>query len=255
MRADAPTPVIMLTARARRPIASWAWSSVPTTTSRSRSRRARWSPASAPCCAGRSRERRPRWRCLRSATCRSTADAARCASAIATCTSRARSSTCSTTWPRRPGITFTRTALLEAVWDFAWDGDTATVTVHIRRLREKIEDDPSAPATSDHGVGRRLPVRAMRGTLRAIALVVAGRRRWRRWPRWRVGAPMGMSFGRSGASARAARRVHGRDRGHRARANAVLRPDVAPVPVPGRRGARRRRRAREPGRHGSSSCW
>ena len=71
-----------------------------------------------------------------------------------------------------PGITFTRIALLEAVWDFAWDGDTATVTVHIRRLREKIEDDPSSPRTPGDGVGRRLPVRAMRGTLRAVALVV-----------------------------------------------------------------------------------
>ncbi len=44
-----------------------------------------------------------------------------------------------------PGVTFTRTALLESVWDFAWDGDTATVTVHVRRLREKIETDPSSP--------------------------------------------------------------------------------------------------------------
>ena len=45
----------------------------------------------------------------------------------------------------RPGVTFTRTQLLEDVWDFAWDGDSATVTVHVRRLREKIEDDPSDP--------------------------------------------------------------------------------------------------------------
>jgi len=45
----------------------------------------------------------------------------------------------------RPGVTFTRSQLLEDVWDFAWDGDSATVTVHIRRLREKIEDDPSDP--------------------------------------------------------------------------------------------------------------
>ena len=45
----------------------------------------------------------------------------------------------------RPGVTLTRTRLLEDVWDFAWDGDTATVTVHVRRLREKIEDDPSEP--------------------------------------------------------------------------------------------------------------
>jgi two-component system response regulator ResD len=45
----------------------------------------------------------------------------------------------------RPGVTFTRTQLLDDVWDFAWDGDSATVTVHVRRVREKIEDDPSDP--------------------------------------------------------------------------------------------------------------
>jgi DNA-binding response OmpR family regulator len=45
----------------------------------------------------------------------------------------------------RPGVTLTRTQLLDDVWDFAWDGDSSTVTVHIRRLREKIEADPSHP--------------------------------------------------------------------------------------------------------------
>lgn len=57
----------------------------------------------------------------------------------------------------RPGITLTRSQLLEEVWDFAWDGDTATVTVHIRRLREKIEDDPSDPQrlVTVWGVGYR----------------------------------------------------------------------------------------------------
>jgi len=45
----------------------------------------------------------------------------------------------------RPGQTFDRSTLLREVWDFAWTGDTATVTVHVRRLREKIEDDPSNP--------------------------------------------------------------------------------------------------------------
>ena len=44
-----------------------------------------------------------------------------------------------------PGRVFTRSELLEDVWDFAWDGDTNTVTVHMRRLREKIEDAPSEP--------------------------------------------------------------------------------------------------------------
>src|ERR687892_2300993 len=38
-----------------------------------------------------------------------------------------------------------RAELLEEVWDFAWSGDTGTVTVHVRRLREKIEHDPSRP--------------------------------------------------------------------------------------------------------------
>ncbi|HEV2755626.1 MAG TPA: response regulator transcription factor [Actinomycetota bacterium] len=45
----------------------------------------------------------------------------------------------------QPGVVFGRTELLEELWDFAFHGDPATVTVHVRRLREKIEDDPSAP--------------------------------------------------------------------------------------------------------------
>jgi DNA-binding response OmpR family regulator len=56
-----------------------------------------------------------------------------------------------------PGRTFTRPRLLEEVWDFAWNGDSATVTVHIRRLREKIERDPSDPRhlVTVWGVGYR----------------------------------------------------------------------------------------------------
>ncbi len=44
-----------------------------------------------------------------------------------------------------PRSVFSRLALLEQVWDIAYDGDPSTVTVHIRRLREKIEADPSDP--------------------------------------------------------------------------------------------------------------
>ncbi len=57
----------------------------------------------------------------------------------------------------QPGRTFSRTELLEEVWDFAWDGDSSTVTVHIRRLREKIEEDPSSPRrlVTVWGVGYR----------------------------------------------------------------------------------------------------
>ncbi|WP_341280726.1 response regulator transcription factor [Paenibacillus sp. FSL H8-0537] len=44
-----------------------------------------------------------------------------------------------------PGKVFSRSQLLNQIWDIAYDGDTTTVTVHIRRLREKIEDNPSDP--------------------------------------------------------------------------------------------------------------
>ena len=45
-----------------------------------------------------------------------------------------------------PQQVFTREQLIERVWGYEFDGDDSTVTVHIRRLREKIEADPSAPA-------------------------------------------------------------------------------------------------------------
>jgi DNA-binding response OmpR family regulator len=44
-----------------------------------------------------------------------------------------------------PGRVFSRIQLLDELWDFAYDGDTSTVTVHMRRLREKIETTPSQP--------------------------------------------------------------------------------------------------------------
>jgi two-component system response regulator ResD len=43
------------------------------------------------------------------------------------------------------GDVFSRDDLLDAVWDKGFAGGPATVTVHIRRLREKIERDPSRP--------------------------------------------------------------------------------------------------------------
>jgi DNA-binding response OmpR family regulator len=43
------------------------------------------------------------------------------------------------------------------VWDVAFQGDPATVTVHVRRLREKIERDPANPRrlVTVWGVGYR----------------------------------------------------------------------------------------------------
>ena len=55
-----------------------------------------------------------------------------------------------------PREAFRREHLLESVWGYTY-GDAATVTVHIRRLREKVEADPSAPEliTTVWGVGYR----------------------------------------------------------------------------------------------------
>jgi DNA-binding response OmpR family regulator len=57
---------------------------------------------------------------------------------------------------RHPRTAFRREELLERVWGYSI-GDTSTVTVHIRRLREKIEADPSEPRhlVTVWGVGYR----------------------------------------------------------------------------------------------------
>ena len=46
---------------------------------------------------------------------------------------------------RNPGRVFTRDHLLEKVWGYDFSGGSRTVDVHIRWLREKIEDDPANP--------------------------------------------------------------------------------------------------------------
>ena len=58
---------------------------------------------------------------------------------------------------RHPGQVFTRDQLMEAVWQYVFYTDTATVTVHVRRLRTKVERDPSAPRWLEtiRGVGYR----------------------------------------------------------------------------------------------------
>jgi len=57
---------------------------------------------------------------------------------------------------QHPHQVFRREELLERVWGYTF-GDTSTVTVHVRRLREKIEADPSSPALIQTvwGVGYR----------------------------------------------------------------------------------------------------
>jgi DNA-binding response OmpR family regulator len=46
---------------------------------------------------------------------------------------------------RNPGQVFTREQLMDAVWDYSAIGDAGTVTVHMRRLRAKLEEDPGRP--------------------------------------------------------------------------------------------------------------
>ncbi len=55
----------------------------------------------------------------------------------------------------RKGKIFTREQLLNKVWDYEFYGDVRTVDVTIRRLREKIEDNPSLPSyiITKRGVG------------------------------------------------------------------------------------------------------
>ncbi|MCA1656939.1 MAG: response regulator transcription factor [Actinobacteria bacterium] len=58
---------------------------------------------------------------------------------------------------RHPGQAFTREQLMDLVWRYSFYTDTSTVTVHIRRLRAKIEPDPVRPRHVETvwGVGYR----------------------------------------------------------------------------------------------------
>lgn len=79
---------------------------------------------------------------------------------------------------RRPGRTVTRETLRDEVWGWSV-GDASTVTVHVRRLREKLEDDPSAPRiiATVWGVGYRLDASALEPGKRAAGAPHDGRRR------------------------------------------------------------------------------
>ena len=46
---------------------------------------------------------------------------------------------------QNPDVVFSRETLYERIWGMDAMGDNATVAVHINRLREKMENDPSNP--------------------------------------------------------------------------------------------------------------
>jgi two-component system phosphate regulon response regulator PhoB len=55
------------------------------------------------------------------------------------------------------GRAYSRDQILESLWGHAYIGDVRTVDVHVRWIREKIEDDPSRPTkiVTVRGVGYR----------------------------------------------------------------------------------------------------
>jgi DNA-binding response OmpR family regulator len=57
-----------------------------------------------------------------------------------------------------PNIVFSKDRLFETIWGFDYVGDSATVTVHMGRIRDKIEDDPNHPKIIETvwGAGYRL---------------------------------------------------------------------------------------------------
>jgi len=58
---------------------------------------------------------------------------------------------------RHPGHVFSRNQLMDSVWQYSFYTDTSTVTVHVRRLRAKVEADPAEPehVQTVWGVGYR----------------------------------------------------------------------------------------------------
>ncbi len=57
-----------------------------------------------------------------------------------------------------PNIVFSKEQLFEKIWGLDYLGDSATIMVHINRIREKIEDDPKNPKLLETiwGAGYRL---------------------------------------------------------------------------------------------------
>lgn len=58
-----------------------------------------------------------------------------------------------------PNQVFTREQLLDNIWGYEYIGDTRTVDVHIKRLREKIKDHPSWRISTVWGIGYKFEVK------------------------------------------------------------------------------------------------
>ena len=60
---------------------------------------------------------------------------------------------------RHPGQVFTREQLLDHIWGYEYIGDTRTVDVHIKRLREKIKDHETWSISTVWGIGYKFEVK------------------------------------------------------------------------------------------------
>ncbi len=60
----------------------------------------------------------------------------------------------------QPNQVFTREQLLDHIWGYEYVGDTRTVDVHIKRLREKISDNPNWSISTVWGIGYKFEVRS-----------------------------------------------------------------------------------------------
>ena len=58
-----------------------------------------------------------------------------------------------------PNQVFTREQLLDHIWGYEYIGDTRTVDVHIKRLREKIKDHPRWSLATVWGIGYKFETR------------------------------------------------------------------------------------------------
>ena len=58
-----------------------------------------------------------------------------------------------------PNQVFTREQLLDHIWGYEYIGDTRTVDVHIKRLREKIKDHPQWSLATVWGIGYKFEVK------------------------------------------------------------------------------------------------
>ena len=58
-----------------------------------------------------------------------------------------------------PNQVFTREQLLDQLWGYEYIGDTRTVDVHIKRLREKVKDHPTWKLSTVWGIGYKFEVK------------------------------------------------------------------------------------------------